>query len=207
MGILAASVALCINTSMVSGMSEKIYTDYSNLSGYDCILVLGAGVTPKGEPSLMLRDRLERGMELYFAGVSEKIIMSGDHGRENYDEVGVMKAYAVDAGAKSEDVFMDHAGFSTYESLYRARDVFCAKSVVIVTQRYHLSRALYVANALGLDAVGVPAEEIQYSGQAYREVRELAARVKDWIYTIIQPAPAYLGDEIPVWGSGDQTDD
>ena len=207
LGLIASSLVFCINTYMVSSVSRRIYTDISKLSGYDCILVLGAGITASGEPSPMLRDRLERGVELYKAGAADKLIMSGDHGSADYDEVNVMKSWAVEVGAESGDVFMDHAGFSTYESLYRARDIFCAKSVIIVTQRYHLYRALYVAEALGLDAVGVPAEEIAYSGQLYREVRELAARVKDWIYTIVKPEPAYLGETIPVWGSGDLTND
>lgn len=206
-GLLAASLVFAINTYMVSETCGRIYTDTSNLSGYDCILVLGAGVYPSGEPSPMLRDRLERGLELYNQGASNKVIVSGDHGSQYYDEVNVMKSWLVDAGVESDDVFMDHAGFSTYESLFRARDVFCAKSVVIVTQRYHLYRALYVAKALGLEAVGVPAEEITYSGQVYRDVRELAARTKDWIYTLVKPQPEFLGETVPVWGSGDLTND
>lgn len=206
-GLLGASLVLCLNTRVIVSTSSYVITDFSGLSGYDCILVLGAGVRPGGEPSPMLRDRLSRALELYEAGVSGKLVMSGDHGSEYYDEVNAMKNWAVSAGAASEDVFMDHAGFSTYESLYRLKEVFCAKSVVIVTQRYHLYRALYTARALGLDAVGVPAEEIMYSGQSYRDVRELAARVKDVIYAVIRPKPAFLGDAIPVWGNGDATND
>ena len=206
-GLLGASLVICLNTRVITSASDYVITDFSGLSGYDCILVLGAGVRSGGEPSPMLRDRLSRALELYEAGVSGKLVMSGDHGSEYYDEVNAMKNWAVDAGAASEDVFMDHAGFSTYESLYRLKEVFCAESVVIVTQRYHLYRALYTARALGLDAVGVPAEEITYSGQTYRNVRELAARVKDVIYAAIKPKPAFLGDTIPVWGNGDATND
>ena len=142
-GLLGASLVICLNTRVITSASDYVITDFSGLSGYDCILVLGAGVRPGGEPSPMLRDRLSRALELYEAGVSGKLVMSGDHGSEYYDEVNAMKNWAVDAGAASEDVFMDHAGFSTYESLYRLKEVFCAESVVIVT----LQGAVYGAGA------------------------------------------------------------
>ena len=102
---------------------------------------------------------------------------------------------------------MDHAGFSTYESLYRARDVFQAKKIVIVTQQYHLHRALYIANALGIEAYGVHSDYRNYSGQFARDVREILARNKDWLTSIFQPDPTYLGDAIPIWGDGDLTND
>ena len=169
----------------------------------DCILVLGCGVRPDGQPSLMLRDRLEKGLELFEAGVAPKLLMSGDHGRTDYDEVGTMKAYAMEAGVPSTDVFCDHAGFSTYESMYRARDIFCAKQVVIVSQQYHLYRAVYDARALGLEAWGVPAEDIAYLGQGLRDFRELLAINKDVFYCLFKPEPTFLGDAIPVSGNGD----
>lgn len=172
----------------------------------DCILVLGAFVE-RGSPSLMLRDRLDCGIELYNAGASGRLLMSGDHGRMNYDEVNVMKQYAIDAGIPSSHVFMDHAGFSTYESLYRARDIFLAKKIIIVSQEYHLYRALYVAEKLGLDAYGVAAAQVDYPGQFYRESREILARTKDFFYVIFRPEPTYLGETIPIDGNGDLTND
>ena len=155
----------------------------------------------------MLADRLNQGIELYQAGAADRLLMSGDHGRAEYDEVNVMKAYAMERGIPSEHIFMDHAGFSTYESMYRARDVFEAKKVIIVTQRYHMYRALYVARALGLDAYGVTSDPWQYQGQTYRELREMAARIKDFFYVILKPKPTYLGDTIPVYGDGNVTND
>ena len=131
--------------------------------------------------------------------------MSGDHGTVDYDEVNAMKDYAMAAGVPSEDVFMDHAGFSTYESMYRARDVFCAERVIVVSQKYHLFRAVYDARALGLDAVGVAAEDIAYLGQTARDLREILARNKDALWCLLQPEPTFLGEAIPVWGSGDLT--
>ena len=124
-----------------------------------------------------------------------------------YNEVAAMKRYAMDAGVASENVFMDHAGFSTYESLYRARDVFCAKKIIIVSQEYHLYRALYVAQKLGLDAYGVHADYRGYTGQQARDIREVLARVKDFGSSILQPEPAYLGETIQVWGDGNLTND
>ena len=155
----------------------------------------------------MLEDRLLQGIALYNNGTSSKVIMSGDHGKEEYDEVNVMKDFAIEKCVKSEDIFMDHAGFSTYDSLYRAKEVFEAKKVVIVTQKYHLHRALYVAKKLGIDAYGVSSDPRTYRGQFVRELREVLARDKDFFKCIVKPEPTYLGDTIPVSGNGDTTND
>lgn len=173
----------------------------------DCILILGCGVYEGGVPSPMLEDRLLTGIELYNSGVAPKIIMSGDHGQENYDEVNIMKQFAIDRGVPSEDIFMDHAGFSTYESAYRAKEVFEASKPIIVTQKYHLYRAIYDAKALGLEAYGVASDPREYAGQTYRDLREILARNKDFFTCILKPRPTYLGDAIPVNGNGDATND
>ena len=133
--------------------------------------------------------------------------MSGDHGSDNYDEVNVMKRFAIEKGVKSEDIFMDHAGFSTYDSMYRAKDIFEAKKIVIVTQKYHMYRAIYIAEQLGIEAYGVNSDPRAYAGQTMREVREILARDKDWFKCIIKPKPTYLGETIPVSGNGDATND
>ena len=175
----------------------------------DCILVLGAGVWGEGEnaaPSHMLADRLQTAVSLYEAGAANRLLMSGDHGRADYDEVNVMLDYALARNVPREAVFMDHAGFSTYESMYRARDVFEAKRIIIVTQEYHLYRALYVANALGLEAWGVAADLRPYAGQRYYDLREIFARDKDFFMALFKPKPTYLGEAIPVSGDGRLTD-
>ncbi len=175
--------------------------------GADCILVLGAGLLPDGRPNLMLGERINTGVDLYGAGVAPKLLMSGDHGREDHDEVNAMKDAAMARGVPSEDVFMDHAGFATYDSFYRAGAVFGVKRVVIVTQAYHLPRAIWIARSLGLEAVGVSCDTARYRGQLYRDVREILARDKDFFKCILKPLPRYLGDAIPIWGSGDATND
>lgn len=181
-------------------------TDYLNLEGCDCILVLGAGIW-QDKPSPMLKDRLVTAIDLYKKGVSKKIIMSGDHSREDYDEVNIMKNFAIENGVPSEDIFMDHAGFSSYESMYRAKEVFDVKRMVIVTQKYHLFRSLYIANKLGIKAYGVEAESIRYAGDIYRELREVLARNKDFVKCILKPKPTYLGELIPISGNGNITND
>ena len=206
---IAGTAALFgINAYVKNSVDERIITA-EELSDYgaDCILVLGCYVRPGGEPSHMLRDRLQRGVELYEMDAADKLLMSGDHGRTNYNEVETMKQYAIDAGIKSQAVFMDHAGFSTYESMYRAKEVFGVEKMVIVTQEYHLYRALYIANSMGIEAYGVPADFNTYAGQGARDAREVLARTKDFATTIFKTKPTYLGDFIDIHGDGDVTND
>lgn len=206
---LFAVVGLSLNGYVKSVTQGQILEPQaaSQLSDVDCILVLGCGVKADGTPSDMLRDRLLTSIDLYNQGASSKLLMSGDHSRKNYDEVNTMKQFAMDRGVPSQDIFMDHAGLSTYESMYRARDIFQAKKIIVVTQSYHLYRALYLAKALGLEAYGVAADQQVYAGQSYRNLREIAARDKDFFTAIFMPAPTYLGEAIPVSGNGDATND
>ena len=209
LGIVSVGAVFGIN-AYVKAVGKKLMVtpeDATVLENVDCILVLGCGVRDDGTPSDMLRDRLDRSLELYFAGVAPKLLMSGDHGRVEYDEVNIMKKYAVDRGVPSEDVFMDHAGFSTYESIYRAKEIFCADNIVIVTQQYHLYRALYLAKSFGMEAHGVECDYYTYYGQTMRDVREILARNKDFFTSEFKPSPTYLGEAIPVNGNGDLTND
>ena len=207
--LLAGLVGLGVNARVKNSVRDRILTPAQAAADgdFDCILVLGCQVWADGSPSMMLRDRIDRGLELYKAGAAPKILMSGDHGTISYDEVNAMKRTAIDAGVPSEDVFMDHAGFSTYESIFRAKAVFQAKRILIVSQEYHLYRALYCAEALGLEACAVAAEDIRYRGQFIRDLREIAARNKDFLKCIFKPDPTFLGDAIPISGSGDETND
>ena len=213
--VLLCAVVLCllavltVNVVVCASGKERILTPDDLLEdgqAFDCILVLGAGVKANGSPSDMLRDRLEVGIELYELGASDRILMSGDHMQHDYDEVGVMKRYAVDAGVPSEHVFLDHAGLSTYDSLYRAANLYGAKKVLIVTQEYHLYRALYIARSLGMEAYGVSASLRPYRAQIVRDVREVAARVKDVLLCIGQPPSTYLGASVDLSGNGNDTD-
>lgn len=194
---------------MKSSVSDFIFQREENVEipKVDCIMVLGAGLQEDGKPSLVLRARLERGVELYKQGISDRLLMTGDHGRNEYDEVAAMKQYAVDAGVPAEHIFMDHAGFSTYESMYRARDVFEVQSLAIVTQPYHVYRAVYAAKKLGMTAYGTPSKETIYRGSWMLEWREKLARTKDFFWLIVKPEPTYLGDKISIHGLGTATEE
>ncbi len=208
LGILGVSAVTVINSIVKLTTKPQILTPQeAAMLDADCILVLGCYVMDNGNPSAMLHDRLQRGVELYDLGAAPKLLMSGDHGRENYDEVDAMKQFAVDAGIASEDVFMDHAGFSTYESIYRAKEIFQAKKIIIVSQQYHLYRAVYIAERFGLEAYGVNADYRTYIGQTSRDIREVLARVKDFTMCIFKPEPTFLGEAIPIFGDGNLTND
>lgn len=204
LAVIAVATMLGINSFVKASSSEYILDAADVDCDYDCILILGCKVNGNS-PSTMLRDRLSQGVALYGIA-SDRLLMTGDHGKDGYDEVGVMKAYAEESGISSENIFEDHAGFSTYESMYRAKEVFKAEKILIVTQEYHLYRAIYDARALGLDAYGVIAEpSMNYGGQTYRDIREILARNKDFVFTIFKPEPTYLGEAIPISGDGNST--
>jgi len=186
----------------LSGAGGRIAMEQAANCNTDCILVLGAAVKPDGTPSKMLRDRLEVAVYLYKKGVAPKMLLSGDNGSVYYNEVKAMKNYVLAAGVPAKNVFLDYAGFSTYETMYRARRVFDVDSMVIVTQGYHEYRALYDAQHLGMNAVAIAADQKTYSGQTMRSLREIAARDKDFLMCIIKPKPQYLGSEIPISGKG-----
>ncbi len=193
LGIIGLIMVCLINDYMLE--STKKLLNPNKLEKVDCILILGAGIE-NNKPSFMLKDRLDKGIELYQKGVSNKILMSGDHGRIDHDEVNVMKNYAIEKGVPASSIYLDHAGFSTYDSIYRAKYIFGIQKMVIVSQKYHLPRALYLSNMFQIDAYGIAAEEIDYAGNQYREIREVLARNKDFVLGIIKPPAKYLGEKI-----------
>ena len=205
--VSAIAIVFLINAHVKHKVKNNIISveEAKEKEDIDCILVLGCSVYSDGVPSPMLQDRLEKGIELYNVNAAPKLLMSGDHGQIDYDEVGTMKNYAIDKNIVSEDIFMDHAGFSTYESIYRAKEIFGADKIIIVTQAYHLYRALYIADKLGVEAYGVAAAGDDYVGQANRDTREVLARNKDFVKCIFKPEPTYLGDAIDIRGNGDVT--
>lgn len=204
--LLIGIAAVSLSVYMVKATEKNIFTadTFKNDEKADCILILGAGVKDD-KPKPMLRDRLLTGIELYKSGAAEKIIMSGDHGRADYDEVNVMRAFALEQGVRAEDIFLDHAGFSTYDSVYRAKNIFGAENIIIVSQKYHLYRALYIAKKLNVKAAGVSADLNSYGGQLKRDIREIIARDKDFFKCIVKPEAEIMGDKIPLDGDGSIT--
>lgn len=204
--LLIGIAAVSLSVYMVKATEKNIFTadTFKNDEKADCILILGAGVKD-GKPKPMLRDRLLTGIELYKSGAAKKIIMSGDHGRTDYDEVNVMRAFAIEQGVRAEDIFLDHAGFSTYDSVYRAKNIFGAENIIIVSQKYHLYRALYISEKLDVKAAGVSANLNTYGGQLKRDIREIIARDKDFFKCIVKPEAEIMGDKIPLDGDGSIT--
>lgn len=204
--VVAATFAITNVVTVVATKSSIV--DSQEAVGYDAdaIVVLGASVFADGTPSSILQDRLDDGIALYRSGAAPKLIMSGDNSTVAYNEVKAMKDYAVAQGVPSADVFCDHAGFSTYESMYRAKHVFGAERIVVATQTYHLYRALYAAHGLGLEAVGVPSDYRAYAKQAQYDVREVPARTKDFFKTMFKVPSTFVGDPISLDQSGDVTE-
>ena len=197
---------ISINLYMTNYSNKYIINidSYKELNDLDCIIVLGSGMVGD-KPTPILEDRLIKGIELYNLGVTDKILMSGDHGNTYHDEVNLMKKYAVETGIPSNNIFMDHAGFSTYETMYRAKEIFKVEKVVLVTQEYHMYRSIYIARKMGIEAYGIITDNLK--GDKYREAREVLARNKDFFNVIIKPKPKYLGEEIPITGDGNLTND
>lgn len=203
-----AVVAVFAVTNVVTIVGAKgsiVSAEEASISSADAIVVLGASVYADGTPSGILQDRLDDGIALYFAGVAPKIIMSGDNGTASYNEVRVMKQYAIARGVPSEDIFCDHAGFSTYESMYRAKYVFGCERIVVATQTYHLYRALWSAKSLGMQATGVPSDYREYQKQLQYDIREIPARTKDFFKALLRVPSTYVGDAISLDQDGDVT--
>lgn len=204
--VLFAIAVFSLSGAIKKSVKERIISPDQALTftDLDCILVLGAGLRRDGTPSDMLRDRLDRGIELYETN-RYKLLFSGDHGSDDYNEVGAMMTYAESRGVACEDIFLDHSGFSTYESIYRVREVFGADKIIIVTQEYHMYRALYIAKQLGIEAYGVTSDQHTYRGQGFRDTREVLARFKDFFFVLLEKRPTYVGEEIPLTGNGSIT--
>lgn len=189
--IVIILVPVIINFYVILSTKKRIVSgDSELLTDIDYMVILGAGIR-RGKPSPMLEDRLKTGISLYNNDISNKILITGDHMNDDYDEVTVMKNYLLEHGIPEEDIITDNYGISTYDSIYRVKNVYKSNKVVIVSQRYHLYRALFLSDNLDLKSYGVEADLRYYYGQWYREIREILARNKDFIKGIIKPKAVY----------------
>jgi len=207
LGLIGITVFMIINVYIDKYAEKYCEKDLSILPNADAIMVLGAFVYENGYPSEVLADRLDKALELYNTGKAPKIILSGDHGTKEYDEVNVMKDYLMEKGIPRDDLFMDHAGFNTYDSMYRAKEIFGVKTLIVTTQKFHINRSVYIARKLGIDAYGYPDDKwINYYNRSYG-IREKLAKIKAFIdVEITKRKPKYLGDPISLDGSGTVTD-
>ena len=204
-GAAVAGAVLTVNLWVVAGTVRYRYERVGDVPVRQAAIVPGALVYPDGRPSDILADRLETALALYRAGRVARILVSGDHGRREYDEVNAMRRWLEARGVPSRDIFMDHAGFDTHDTMVRAREVFCVDSAVVVTQAFHLPRAVYAARGAGLRAVGLEADRRRYRKAVQNQVRESAARVKSFGEIHLGLSPRYLGPRIPIDGDGRAT--
>lgn len=188
-------VPIIINFYVILSTKSQIVDNKDITTNIDYIVVLGAGIR-NNRPSPMLEDRLKTSIKLYNNGISDKIILTGDHQSDDYDEVTVMLNYLLENNIPKEDIILDNYGISTYDSIYRLKYIYKANNIVIVTQKYHLYRALYIANKLDIEAIGVTSNLRSYYGQSIREVREILARDKDFIKTIYKPESKYIKESM-----------
>ena len=209
-GVLLGILLLAVDAYVAAIGRRSILTsdELNNQPKYDCVIVPGALVYDSGRPSAMLRDRLDMAIEIYQSGVTNRILVSGDHGRIDYNEVGVMRQYLLDAGIPAGHIFMDHAGFDTYDTLHRAQSIFRVRRALITTQDFHLLRALYIGDRLGLDLQGVDCGYVIASEKSRYRLREYPARFKAFLdCEIFFSDPTYSGETIPISGDGQATVD
>ncbi len=216
MATLAFTAAMCVNVYVVKqGDKHLVWSmnpgsaaipdetaDRLTELGADCIMVLGAGIEDRETPSPMLRERLDMAVDLYKQGFAPKLLLSGDNGTKEHNEIHVMLQYCISAGVPPEDIFCDHAGFSTYESMIRAKQIFTVKRMIVVTQRYHEYRALYLAGKEGMTALGASSDQTRHSGQLVRDAREILARNKDFFLSVFGFGSAMSGETIGITGDG-----
>ncbi|MBS6475840.1 MAG: YdcF family protein [Clostridiales bacterium] len=202
--LIVFMLPFAVNQAVVSAALPYLYenAEQCEILDADCILVLGALVYDnQGSLSPVLQDRMECALQLLGQGVSDRLLLSGDHGTDEYDEVNSMLCYANKRGVDKSLLFQDHAGFSTYESMVRAKEIFECKKIVIVTQKSHLYRAVYIARSLGMEAYGVAADLRPYANQKSQELREFMARNKDFLSCLLHIRPTYGGEAIPITGN------
>ena len=176
----------------------RIYASARDVPSAPVALVLGAGLWRDGSPTPALYDRVATAVDLYRAGRVKKLLMSGDNRFVNYNEPAAMKKLAIQLGAPAEDIVLDYAGRRTYDSCFRAKEIFGVRQVVVVTQRFHLDRALFLCDALGIESVGVVADRRVYQTLRWWELREvLAMAAAWWDVNVSHPTPV-LGEKLPI---------
>jgi SanA protein len=185
--VAALAFAIACNVAVLRGGRVR----GEPLRDADAIIVLGAGIGPDGV-SQVLGDRLDTALALYRDGRAEKILLTGDHASPNYDEVAAMRKYLEARGVPEGALLLDGAGVDTFNSISRARMVYGVERAIIVTQAFHLPRALWLARALGIDADGSEADRRAYRGAAWFQARELISRTKAWIDVGIGRTPREL---------------
>ncbi len=200
-GAALLAIVVAVGNAYVLLNAEESTAEVSEVPRAEVAIVPGAGVNPDGTMSTMLADRVRMASALWHAGKVEKVLVSGDHGRWVYDEPDTMRKALVRDGVAAEDVFEDHAGFDTWATMVRARSIFEVDDAVVITQGFHMARALYLADAAGIEATGLTSDLHPYGVQGTKsDVRELLSRVKS-IVDVTLDTPAMAGPKIPISSS------
>lgn len=206
--ILVITVALCIS---VNSLIEQYGNNYIVLSKtaprVDAIIIPGAKVNIDGTPSSSLKNRLDQGFDLYERSCAKKILLSGDHTSEYYDEVTVMREYLEEKGVAPEDIFLDHAGIDTYHTMYRAKNLFGISNALVVSQHYHNVRAIYIGRQLGMTVLAVDAADTDNVATTKKmNLREYGARFKAFLQAgIIKPQPEITETPVSIFSDGTVT--
>ncbi len=202
-GLIVAAMLLLFTPLLLRAWVErqyegKIYNRAAQAPPRPVAIVFGAGYWPSGRLSDALADRMDTAIDLYHAGKVNKLLLTGDNRFVDYNEPGRMAEYAQAKGVPAQDLVLDYAGRRTYDSCYRARDIFGVESALLVTQAFHLPRALYTCDGLGLEAVGVVADRRPYVRAEWYRLREIPALARAWLdLSLLKPLPV-LGAPILV---------
>ena len=201
LGALVAVYVVVANVVVLRTTTSDV-VDAARVAPAPVIIVLGAGIHPDGTPTDVLADRLDAALELYRAGLAPRVLCSGDHGRESHDETGAMERYLEARGVPAEAIFLDHAGFDSFNTVARARRIFGVTRAILVTQAYHLPRVLWTAAREGIEAQGVAADRRDYPAIAWYQAREVLSRSKAVLDVAIGRSPRTLGATIDLGGDG-----
>lgn len=206
--ILAAVMAVLLLQYQINKISRSsIKTDLKELNHAYVGIVLGASVRPDKSLSPILQDRVDAALLAYEAGIIDRFLLSGDHGTADYDEVNAMKDYLTNKGVSNDVIFLDHAGFDTYDSMYRAKAVFKVKDAIVFTQDFHLPRAIYLAKKFDINIQGYASDMRVYPGESKLQKREWLANLKAWFEININKRPTYVGEAVPITGDSSLSHD
>ncbi|MXO05918.1 ElyC/SanA/YdcF family protein [Flavobacterium sp. HBTb2-11-1] len=199
LAIIGLIAVVSVNYYVKSSTKTKIYYSAKKFPKNDVGIIFGAGINGN-QPSKYLKDRLDAGIMLWKAKRINKILLSGDNGRDEYDELTVMKNYCYNHGVDTTKIFIDYAGFDTYSTMYRAKHIFKIKRATLISQKYHLNRAIYIGQKLGIKCVGYSANKGEYLGYKYVCFREYGSIFKSFFDVLRNREPRFLGTQIDING-------
>ncbi|TDO77343.1 SanA protein [Flavobacterium chryseum] len=206
LAIIGLAAIIAVNYYVKSSTKKNIYYSLKKFPKNDVGIIFGAGINGD-QPSKYLKDRLDAGILLYNSKRINKILLSGDNGSNEYDELTVMKNYCFSHGVDTTKIFIDYAGFDTYSTMYRAKHIFNIKKATLISQKYHLNRAIYIGQKLGIKSVGFPANSGEYRGYQYVTFREYLSIFKSFFDVLRNREPHFLGHQIDINGVSNYSKD